>query len=61
MKCPFRIIKEYDYVKDHAKDGDRILAKSETEHWPECYGNECPYYIYGTVRSGCELVEKYSE
>jgi len=58
MKCPFRAIKEYEYAKDRTKEGDRILLKSETENWPECYENDCPYYIYGVVKGGCELVER---
>lgn len=49
MKCPFRtkVVREYERVKDVC------LLKEECIEYPECYGDECPFYnnITGCTRS----------
>ena len=51
MKCPFR-----NGVKYELKNaGDSIVVTSQEEYYPECYGNDCPYYIYS---GRCAAIEK---
>ncbi len=55
MKCPFRIDLEYEYVqlisgKDDKEDS--YLEKAQRQRYPECEGDECPFYAYGA----CERV-----
>lgn len=39
MICPFRSETHYDYANI---DGNAIVIDTQTETFPECYGNQCP-------------------
>lgn len=58
MKCPFRTEIEYKYEKLKEDDSYTYFNKGTVEKFPECYEEECPYYIY-TGR--CSKVEEELE
>lgn len=51
MVCPYR-----QAVKMDVQDvGGKIVVAGHEEYYPECYGNDCPYYIYS---GRCAAIEK---
>ena len=51
MKCPFRNGVKFDLKKVM----DSVVVTSQEEYYPDCYEEECPYYLYP---NGCAAVDK---
>lgn len=43
MICPFRNRVEHEYRKI---DGNTYVLVAETEEYPDCYEDKCPFYNY---------------
>lgn len=53
MKCPFRIIKEYEYADDLGTDMHRVVGLNrEIEEFGECYKQECPCWKWDVAAGG---------
>ena len=53
MKCPFRVVKEYEYADDLKVEGRNILVLNrEIEEFGECYKEECPHWKWNVANNG---------
>lgn len=53
MKCPFRVIKEYEYADDLGTDTHRVVVLNrEIEEFAECYKEECPNWKWDISKGG---------
>lgn len=55
MVCPFRIDVEREYGKVVAGDSSAIMETAVREIFPECQGEECPYYSF---IDSCSRIER---
>lgn len=59
MICPFRVGAEFTYTAIPDKDGNTdYLQKEQRAVYPECYEDECPYFIKKWNEEGsCKKIE----
>lgn len=56
MICPFRGGVKMSYIEVQGKEGDTdYLIKEQTPFYPECYGDDCPFYNWN---GSCDRVER---
>lgn len=48
MKCPFRVVEEYEYSDDLGM----ILLNRKIEEFGECYKEECPHWKWNVANDG---------
>lgn len=51
MVCPFRVKMTYEYEVNMGTN--RILEKSQTQEYPECYEDECPFWNANDLCERC--------